>query len=152
LLPVPQLERCGNAQARDTLCLAAGQAASQFGHAFGDERKNARRRRVALRLMDFSANAADKIDQDQVGPPTADLETQGKYAVRLQREGDRRLADTAALGTFADHQAVALERAHDHADRLRRQARLPGNLSLGQAAVAAYLRKNQAFVIETHTD
>ena len=72
--------------------------------------------------MALVADAAGKVDEDEVeaAPPHLGAEEVG--ALRVERHRHRRLAHPPALRLAAPEQAVGLEVAHDDRDGLRREA------------------------------
>ena len=122
-LPVPQLERHGDADAGNPRPRFRGKPTRQRGAAGADEVEEVGRIGVGISVMQLVTNAADEVHQDDVGAAAPDLHPEGEGAVGIERQRDRGLADATALKRLAAQEPVALELADDLGDRRRRQSR-----------------------------
>ena len=96
------------------------------------------------------AHHTRKVDQQAVRAAPADVDTDGKRAVRVQRQRHRWLADAPAYAFVANQQAVVLQPRGDQADGLRGQAGQARQIGLGQAAVLAYRLQHHALIELAH--
>jgi hypothetical protein len=96
------------------------------------------------------ADCADKIDQHKVAAAPADLQTERKRALGVERKGHGRLPDPAALRRFALEKSVGLEMVHDRRGGLDGKASLPRGFDFREMAVATHQRENQSLVVDAH--
>ena len=102
-------------------------------------------------VVDRLAGNTIQPNQNQITRAPPHLEANGKGPLRRQGEGLQWLAHLALLRFALAEKAFLLQLADDDRDCLRRQSREPRNFRLGQTAVGANQRQNQAFVIEADT-
>jgi hypothetical protein len=95
-----------------------------------------------------TADAADKIHQDELRASPADLQAEGKRSFRIERERHRGLSDAAALGLLPEQQTVRLQLLHDDLNRRRGEPRLARNVGLGQGPVMTDQREDEPLVVE----
>ena len=147
-LPIPELEGQRDAEPGDPLLLLGRQRPGQALQIVRDEGGERGGERIRIGLMQPVADMAEKIDQHQIAASPSDLEAEGEGTFGMQAEGDGRLAHPAPLGIAAQKQPVLLQPADDARGGLDREPGQPGDLDLGQAAVAADQGKDQALVVE----
>ncbi len=148
--PAPQFEGRGHAEARDTGALLRAHRCLELGQPLLHEGQKRAGHGIGEGASHLPADAADEIHQHDIGAAPADLHAERIDRFRIEPHGHGRLADLAAQGFAADQQALGLQRAHDDRHRLGGQAAAPRDLGLGQAAVPAHQRHDEALVIGAH--
>ena len=150
-LPVPKFERRGNAEAAYPVFLfrrEARQQALKFDrHKIHDFLRGGKN----IGLVHLAPHFSGEVKQDEIAGTPPDFQANGKGPVRIEREGNKRLANLAALRRFLDQQIVVFKLPDNHRNGLGRKAREPGDFGLGQAAMPADQGKGQAFIVKAHT-
>lgn len=148
--PVPQFERHGNAEPRDTPVLLGREVGANAGDGFKRKVDCLSRRRIAVGKLAQGANIAEKIDQNDFRAAPAYLQAEEIGTVRIERHGHGRLPDLATNRLLPQQQAVVLQLAHDHRNRLDRKLRHARDVGLGQAATPAHQRKHEPLIMVAH--
>ena len=128
---------------RDRQFGQAGSASPRLGE--GEDLLRARDR------IDHAASRADaggEIHQHQVTAAPADHQAEPEGAVRIERIRHRWLADAAALRLAGKQQSIRLQAIDDDRGGLGRKAGQARDLDLGEAALAADQRQDQALIIK----
>src|SRR5208337_2911457 len=107
-LPGPQLERRGDAKPCDPAPLRLGERVNETGLLFADEVENPFRRRKRKGAVGALSDDAAEVDEDEVAAASADLETERKGAIGIERHRDRGLADPAPQRRLTLQEAVRL--------------------------------------------
>lgn len=148
--PVPELEGQRDTETGDAVAFGGIEACQHLGDTRIHEGQHARGRRIAIGFVELEADATGEVHENEVGAAAADLEAERQNAVGIEAHRDRRLADTAALGTAAREQPVFFESAHDDGDGSA-EGGLGARSALEQQTVPPHQRQNQPLVIGANT-
>ena len=148
--PVPKFERRGNAKAADPAFLFRRQARQQAFEFNRHKIHDLLRGGKNIGLVHLAPHLSGEVKQDEIAGTPPDFQANGKRPVRIEREGNKRLANLAALRCFLDQQMVIFKLPDNHRNGLRRKPREPGDFGLGQAAMPADQGKGQAFIVKAH--
>ena len=146
-VPLPQLERCADANAADPFADLGGKGRLDLRHAFAQKPADRLGKWVFIAEPRLRAHLSGEVQKQQIRAAPPDLQPIGKHAIRGQFHRDRGFADLAALRLSALQKAVAFQFAQDHGDCLRRQSHQSGKVAAGHRAVALKDRQQKPFVV-----